>query len=89
MSYVLKSASLTSSNVGLNDLNDGLNNVIKNKLYNINTNKHKMDIGSCSTCADSSDLNNSDGIDNLGLMLYKKLDHKQKTSLIVLMYITS
>ena len=80
MSYVLKSASLTSSNVGLNDLNDGLNNVIKNKLYNINTNKHKMDIGSCSTCADSSDLNNSDGIDNLGLMLYKNWTINKNTS---------
>ena len=34
-----------------------------------------MDIGSCSTWAD---LNNSYGIDNFGLMFYKKLDYKQK-----------
>ena len=34
-----------------------------------------MNIGSRSTCAD---LNNSDGMDSLGLMFYKKMDYTQR-----------
>ena len=82
MSFALKSCPITSSNVALNDLHDKLNNTIKNKLYNINN--QEMDNSTCSTCADSSDLNNldSDNLDshlnNLGLMFYKNMDYKQK-----------
>ena len=78
MSFVLKSGSFNSLNIGLNDLHDNLNNVIKNKLYNIDAKKSNMDNSDCSTCADSSDLNNLDCIDNLGLVFYKKMDYKQK-----------
>ena len=71
-------ASLTSQNVSLNNLNDKLNNNIKNKLYNINT--QKMEYSTCSTCADSLDLeaDNLDNFDNLGLVFYKNMDYKQK-----------
>ena len=71
-------ASLTSQNVSLNNLNDKLNNNIKNKLYNIST--QKMEYSTCSTCADSLDLeaDNLDNFDNLGLVFYKNMDYKQK-----------
>ena len=68
-------ASLTSQNVSLNNLNDKLNNNIKNKLYNIST--QKMEYSTCSTCADSLDLE-ADNFDNLGLVFYKNMDYKQK-----------
>ena len=82
MSFALKSCPITSSNVALNDLHDKLNNTIKNKLYNINN--QKMYNSTCSTCADSSDLNNLDSdlnyldsdLNNLGLMFYKNMDYK-------------
>ena len=90
MSFALKSCPITSSNVALNDLHDKLNNTIKNKLYNINN--QEMDNSTCSTCADSSDLNNldSDNLDshlnNLGLMFYKNMDYKQKNNITILMF---
>ena len=89
MALVVKPASFNSYNVGINDLHDNLNNVIKNKRYNITTNKHKdtMDILDCSTCADSSDLNNLDGLDSLGLIFCKTLPYNNKIRLIILRYI--
>lgn len=81
MAITLKPASLNHYNVGINDLHETLNNVIKNKQYNITTNKNKdtMDILDCSTSADSSDFNNNlDGLDSLGLRFCKTLDYKQK-----------
>ena len=82
-------ASLTSQNVSLNNLNDKLNNNIKNKLYNIST--QEMEYSTCSTCADSLDLeaDNLDNLDNLGLVFYKNMDYKQKQNLIILMFMLS
>ena len=72
-------ASLTSKNVNLNNLNDKLNNTIKNKSYNIDV--KEMDN---STCADSADLNMDcldSHLNNFGLMFYKNIDYKQKNIL--------
>ena len=75
MAFVLKTCPITPSNVALNDLHNKLNNTIKNKMYNIST--QKMEYSTCSTCADSLDLE-ADNLDNLGLMFYKNMDCKQK-----------
>ena len=57
---------LTSYNVGINNLHDNIYTAITNKQYNIHTQKRKIDILDCSTCADSTDLNCLDSSDSLG-----------------------
>lgn len=80
MSLAIKTAPLNSFNVGISELHNNLNNVIKNKKSNIaiNNKTSAMDILECSTVADSSDLNNLDGLDNLGLCFNKTLEYKKK-----------
>ena len=82
MKFTLKTATLNTSNMDINDLHITLNNIIKNKMYNIKPQKCIMDNPDDSTCADTLDLNHDfDLLDNLGVFFFKNIEFKHKNKL--------